>query len=257
MVSISDAQAAVTQLVNSQAFSQAEGINEERFSQLIQLLNGVTQSDLSASSNTPESKIVSDTSQRITSAGTATGSEDISVIQNSLLNALQQSLFSSNETASPESAADASAAKEPQQKKDVKQSTATEGLLDFIDRAEKYSFGEDGLQAEDLFDAVNMLHHIPVVSDIYHHVTSDNVSSASSLVGGFLFAGPIGAAYSAADILVEKMTGDSMLSNAVKLSQDALSAVTGNGQQNPEVSTTVESKPVTLSPNSNPKLSSR
>jgi hypothetical protein len=68
-------------------------------------------------------------------------------------------------------------------------------------------WGEDGFTFGDLLDVINPLQHIPVVSTIYRALTGDSLAPAPRLLGDTLFGGPIGAATSAANILVEHFTG--------------------------------------------------
>lgn len=68
-------------------------------------------------------------------------------------------------------------------------------------------FGDDGLNFYDLLDAINPLHHIPVVGAIYRELSGDEISPASRVAGGALFGGPIGAGLAAADTFIEYETG--------------------------------------------------
>ncbi len=46
---------------------------------------------------------------------------------------------------------------------------------------------------EEIFDAVNPLQHIPIVNNLYQSMTGDSIGAISSIIGGALFGGPIGA----------------------------------------------------------------
>ena len=81
---------------------------------------------------------------------------------------------------------------------------ATPGKTDI----EKEIFGNDGFNFKDLIDIVNPLQHIPVVSTLYRDLTGDEISPASRIAGGSLFFGPIGAAVSTANVIIDKTTGD-------------------------------------------------
>jgi hypothetical protein len=72
---------------------------------------------------------------------------------------------------------------------------------------EKEVFGEDGFTFKDLLDVINPLQHIPGVSTLYRDMTGDDISPASRIGGGALFFGPIGAAISTANVIVDKATG--------------------------------------------------
>ncbi len=71
-------------------------------------------------------------------------------------------------------------------------------------------FGQDGLTFFDLVDAVNPLHHLPVVGFAYRAITDDDLAPAPRVAGGALYGGPIGAAVSAAQVALEAMTGDDL-----------------------------------------------
>lgn len=71
-------------------------------------------------------------------------------------------------------------------------------------------FGEDGFTFWDFLDIINPLQHIPVVSTIYRAVTGDEIDPGSRIGGGTLFGGPIGAAASVANVVLEHNTGKDM-----------------------------------------------
>ncbi|PWC42589.1 hypothetical protein TSO221_21505 [Azospirillum sp. TSO22-1] len=62
----------------------------------------------------------------------------------------------------------------------------------------------------DVLDALNPLHHVPVVSTLYEAATGSRISTAARLAGGYLYGGPAGLLGSAAISLVEGVTGDSV-----------------------------------------------
>jgi hypothetical protein len=72
---------------------------------------------------------------------------------------------------------------------------------------EKEVFGKDGLTFKDFLDVINPLQHIPGVSTLYREMTGDEISPASRIGGGALFFGPVGAAISTANVIVDKATG--------------------------------------------------
>lgn len=91
----------------------------------------------------------------------------------------------------------------------------------FMESANTISFGEDGFGLDDAFDAVNILNHIPIVSDIYKDATSqDKTGAAASVAGGYMFAGPVGALFSAANVVSEELTGKSLLDNAISIGRE-------------------------------------
>lgn len=96
--------------------------------------------------------------------------------------------------------------------------TESSGLDDFITTA----FGEGGVDWNDGFDTVNLLHHIPLVSDFYQNVTSTDISAVSDLAGSFLYGGPMGLAYSVVNLGVKSMTGESITNNLWSAGYDLL-----------------------------------
>ena len=68
-------------------------------------------------------------------------------------------------------------------------------------------WGKDGFTFGDILDAVNPLEQLPVVGTIYRHLTGHSISPASRIMGGALFGGPIGAALSALNAVVEASSG--------------------------------------------------
>ncbi|CAO3438774.1 hypothetical protein [Azospirillum doebereinerae] len=73
---------------------------------------------------------------------------------------------------------------------------------------------------EDLLDMVNPLQQLPVVSSVYREATGENISIPARLAGGFLFGGPAGLIGSAAMVLFEEVTGDSVLGHLETLVDD-------------------------------------
>lgn len=77
---------------------------------------------------------------------------------------------------------------------------------------------------ETALDTVNPLQHIPGVSGIYQAATGDTANPLSSMVGGFLFGGPIGLAAGAAGSFLEMLTGKSLVGHAMALFSGATEA---------------------------------
>lgn len=75
------------------------------------------------------------------------------------------------------------------------------------DQAEATS---EGYSFWDLLDVVNPLQHVPVVSTLYRHFTGDEIKAPARIAGGLLFGGPVGLAASAADVMLEAASGDSL-----------------------------------------------
>lgn len=64
-----------------------------------------------------------------------------------------------------------------------------------------------GFSFGDLIDAINPLHHIPVVGTIYRAITGDKIRPEARIIGGAVFGGPIGMGLAAADTILESETG--------------------------------------------------
>lgn len=79
-----------------------------------------------------------------------------------------------------------------------------------IEKVSEYSFGGNGLDITDGFDAVNVLQHIPILSSVYQETTGDTLNAAAKLSGGFIYGGTLGLALSAADLAIEYATGTSV-----------------------------------------------
>ena len=59
----------------------------------------------------------------------------------------------------------------------------------------------------DLLDIINPLQHIPVVSTLYRHLTSDKIGTVAKLAGDTLYGGVTGLICSVADTALEEATG--------------------------------------------------
>ena len=68
-------------------------------------------------------------------------------------------------------------------------------------------WGSDGLTFGDIFDIINPLQHIPIVSTIYRAITGDDIAAAPKIAGGALFGGVIGLVVSIIDTAIEQITG--------------------------------------------------
>lgn len=132
----------------------------------------------------------------------------IADMQSSLLSSLQASLFSSATESASSLVSDATSIVEGAEELD-----SLSNAWDSIDDVSNYLTGEDGLAFADVFDSVNILNHVPLVSDIYQSEIEHDISPISELVGGYAFGGPIGLAYSAADLAIESFSGKSIYEN--------------------------------------------
>jgi hypothetical protein len=77
------------------------------------------------------------------------------------------------------------------------------------------------LTFSDLLDTINPLQHIPVVAQIYRHLTGDTISPAARVAGGALYGGPIGLVASVVDAAVAETTGSD-------IGEHAFAALTGD-----------------------------
>lgn len=75
---------------------------------------------------------------------------------------------------------------------------------------EEFGFG-------DLVDMINPLHHLPVVGQIYRGLTGDEIKPIGQIIGGAIFGGPLGAATSLINVVIEEETGKDMTENAIAL----------------------------------------
>ncbi len=91
-------------------------------------------------------------------------------------------------------------------------------------------WGSDGLTFGDIFDIINPLQHIPIISTIYRSITGDDIAAGPKVAGGVLFGGVIGLAVSIIDTVIEQITGQDTgehilaLLDDVEISSDVLVA---------------------------------
>ncbi len=97
-----------------------------------------------------------------------------------------------------------------------------------------HPFGEDGFSFFDLLDVVNPLQHIPVVGMLYRQFTGDTIDPLPRIAGSTLFFGPVGAAVSGADVVLQEASGRDVGEHVMALLRDE-----GSGLQ------TAEPKPST------------
>lgn len=125
-----------------------------------------------------------------------TSDESIEKLQAAFLVNLQQSLFTAKSV---------SAEAESKGEEVPAQDTQELQNLTAIQKLEKLSFGKDGLEANDGFDTVNVLNHVPVVSELYKNVTGHDISGISKLAGGYLYGGPTGLMFSALELTTQSL----------------------------------------------------
>ncbi|WP_282145938.1 hypothetical protein [Alteromonas stellipolaris] len=169
-------------------------------------------------SETSSSQSSTSTSQFDTSLLSNLVTDDaISLMQNQLLGALQNNVFAALTAAASTSSTDTAA----QSSSSTASSTTVEAAstetdlptTSMFDSMMTSAFGEDGLGLQDGFDALNIVNHLPVVSDIYEATTSSHIAAASSMAGSFLYGGLGGLLYNAVDLTVEGLTGKSISNN--------------------------------------------
>lgn len=67
----------------------------------------------------------------------------------------------------------------------------------------------------DLLDMVNPLQHIPLVGNLYREMTGDSIKPISTIIGGALFGGPLGAASGIVNVIVAEETGKDIVGNVI------------------------------------------
>lgn len=148
--------------------------------------------------------------------------ELVNLFQNSLLEALTASLYQSPVQTQVETEVqnqtDLVSIDETMTGDTASEKSFGESILDI-------SFGDDGFGMDDVFDAVNVLNHIPIVSDVYQEVSDNTVDAFSSLAGSFMLYGPAGLAISAVNIATEQLSGESLVGNAVNFATDLFNSM--------------------------------
>lgn len=100
------------------------------------------------------------------------------------------------------------------------------------------SASSSGLSFKDVFDAINPLQHIPVVSGMYRAVTGDNISAGAKLAGDVLYSLALGGGTlavassigtSVADTAVQEVSGSSISSHILH----SASSIAGNNVNAP------------------------
>ena len=86
----------------------------------------------------------------------------------------------------------------------------------------------------DIIDMVNPLHHIPVVGHLYRHLTGDEIKPISTIIGGAVFGGPIGAAGGLVNIISQEETGKDLAGNAMAMIFDGKAPDFKSNANNPE-----------------------
>ncbi|MGI2171719.1 hypothetical protein ACROAE_16275 [Shewanella sp. MF05960] len=139
----------------------------------------------------------------------------VSQMQQELLSSLQASMINSTALSSSVSSAVSSVSTMVQSGNPLQSTVgithdelaATEESSSTLDDVYSFSFGEEGLDGNDLFDSINILNHIPILSEIYQISTDTEISPASKLLGGMLYSGYIGVGAAALELGMDYFTG--------------------------------------------------
>jgi len=101
-------------------------------------------------------------------------------------------------------------------------------------------FGDDGFTFTDFLDIINPLQHLPVVSTVYRQWTGDTIDPGARIAGGTLFGGPIGAAFSVANVMAESGTGKDLGEHVLAWFDDDEAALTGVAEADPAAAPAAE-----------------
>lgn len=85
------------------------------------------------------------------------------------------------------------------------------------DIAYETAAGNDSYTFDDIIDMINPLQHLPVIGTIYRKLTGDTIKGMSTIIGGTIFGGPIGAVASTANVIVKDRTGKDIADNALSM----------------------------------------
>ncbi len=69
----------------------------------------------------------------------------------------------------------------------------------------------------DILDIVNPLHHIPLIGSLYRNISGDEIRGPGRILGGAIFGGPLGAASSMVNMLIEYDTGQDITAHALNM----------------------------------------
>ncbi|MFA3791138.1 hypothetical protein AB6T38_08465 [Aliiglaciecola sp. SL4] len=206
--------ASVESTSESQSTANTDGINQV-FGGLMSLMQQSTSDNSTQDDSNMDSAIDSIQKSLFSAIGLDQFTEDslsqltsldsIANLQTSLLSSLNANLFG---------AATAAITAQPEvTTTDLSELNSDSSLLGSIQDISNYVVGDDGLGMDDFFDTINILNHVPIVSDIYQNTSNTSVDPVSELLGGFVYGGPIGVAFAAADMAIESFSGKSIYNN--------------------------------------------
>ncbi len=87
---------------------------------------------------------------------------------------------------------------------------------DTLEQANFWS-SDQGASFGEVLDAINPLHHIPVVSTIYRAVSGDTIGFGPRLIGAAIFGGPLGLIIAGITAFFEEMSGGTVTEHALAL----------------------------------------
>ncbi|MGN7613217.1 hypothetical protein ACQZV8_14160 [Magnetococcales bacterium HHB-1] len=99
------------------------------------------------------------------------------------------------------------------------------GVISYMERrdavaANPISEAEAEIPFSDVLDAVNPLHHLPVVGPVYRQQTGDEISDPAKIAGGALYGGIAGLSLSTADVVLQQLTGQDFATHLKGVLQD-------------------------------------
>jgi len=97
------------------------------------------------------------------------------------------------------------------------QDGAPAGALAYADSTGKAQPDAQPFGFGDLIDMVNPLQHIPLISNIYRHLTGDTIKPVSQVIGSAIYGGPLGAASALVNVILKDATGRDISGNLVAL----------------------------------------
>lgn len=100
----------------------------------------------------------------------------------------------------------------------------------------------------DLLDMINPLQHLPVVGHLYREFTGDTIRPIGQIIGGGLFAGPLGAAGGLLNAIVQEETGKDVTGNAFAMMFDGKAPHLKSNNNDAPQNDLVEIMPSTLTP---------
>ncbi|MFT6908453.1 MAG: hypothetical protein ACJAS1_005155 [Oleiphilaceae bacterium] len=145
---------------------------------------------------------------------------DISALQNMLADSLKASLLNTNLSGAEQSMGINSS----------NSSLLEIAALSFFESASESSLGKDAHAIKDTVDAFN---YVPVAADIYKNTieikdkVEQQVNIFSSVSSGLMIGGPAGIAFTIADAMTQKFTGNSLFENFFEFGKETFDEFLG------------------------------